>query len=131
MNEDTVMMMGEISAWATQYNASAIFNGEVGFGRPCAGVIVADQYIDYEWGTGAEPPSSVVDAYHKHNCLCVLHDNTEPGIERAVKQLHDWVTHLIENGFVIVVEDRDPSEYDNFVSLLFHGTTRAVLKKEA
>ena len=67
-----------ITEWASRYGATLQFNGEVGFGRPCVGILKGDHYIDtadvknveaYQPGGDWWQPE---DAYHKHDCLAVL-----------------------------------------------------------
>ncbi|MCK5607461.1 hypothetical protein KAR91_36595 [Candidatus Pacearchaeota archaeon] len=93
--------------------------GEVGFGRPCVGIIGSEGYIEFnpmrykEGDMRLNPdlvyafpddksffPPPVEDAYHKHECLCVLvHDDD---YDKALIQLDEWIQVLIKKKVVVV-----------------------------
>lgn len=89
--------------------------GQVGFGRECVGFLAkGGSYIDFDpWlyddeiavFTNDEDwewcPSSVADAYHKHDCMAVLVQDED--YQTALNQLELWVDHL-ENVNVKVVQ---------------------------
>ena len=110
-------MVGEIAEWASTQGCT-FHEGEVGFGRPCVGVLhlEADAYPD--WRTydadynattceGAAPDKHVPNAYHKHPCLAVLIDGGADRAE-AIRQLHHWVMKLKEAGVRVVTTSPDP-----------------------
>lgn len=79
--------------------------GEVGFCRPCVGFAHGDSFVahnpfDYETlepipdfeDDRLNPPDGVGDAYHKHDCLCVLVE--DDNYDAAMGQLLTWVRHL-------------------------------------
>jgi hypothetical protein len=82
--------------------------GEVGFGRPCVGFIAGNGYVDYNAFKYPDftpafpqdnqyyPPDSVKDAYHKHDCLCVLVINDD--YDEALRQLEIWVEDIESRG---------------------------------
>jgi len=85
--------------------------GEVGFGRECVGFQRGEAYVDYnptnrttyeeieEFACpGAEPPDTVPDAYHKHDCLAVLGRGDD-----VIMQLAAWVEHMEKQGDVSIV----------------------------
>lgn len=128
MNDDR---FNWLAGWAARNGCQLTTNGEVGFGRPCAGILTNDAYVDYDYNDDDVIPDGVPDAYHKHPCLAVLHNGLPDGIDGALEQLFTWVTHLDAKGYRVVIEDRDPSEYHNPFSLLLHGTTRPVLRVQS
>lgn len=98
-----------------------IFNpeGEVGFGRPCAGFLHGDNYVDYcptkmddengDYGyikeaycEAARPPESAPNAYHKHDCFAVLVQG-DSSKEQAIIELANWVKHMESQGEVETV----------------------------
>jgi hypothetical protein len=108
-----------ITEWAARYGAVLQPNGEVGFGRPCAGVLKGDHYVDtgdVKYGGEWWEPE---DAYHKHDCVAVLiHDD---GQDAALAQLCEWVRWLDGHGYGIEEVGRQPF---SDIDLLFHGVTR-------
>lgn len=83
-------------------------NGEVGFGRPCVGILYGDSYVytshydteenDFELlGSLSVPPAE--NAYHKVDCLCVL--TADISKEEALKELDDWIERILNKGFKI------------------------------
>lgn len=109
-------------------------DGEVGFGRPCVGFMTRhSSYLDYSprdcHGPDptfevfadcecpeAEPPDSVPDAYHKHDCMAVLGTGDD-----AVAQLATWVRHLEAQGTVFVKEFRTGAESSGPLGLALHS----------
>ena len=101
-------MSERIQEFANKYKLIFEDDGEVGFGRPCVGLISkAGAYLDYnayEFKRGhifpydfrLEPPIEVSDAYHKHDCLCVLVHDGDYG--KATRQLELWIEHLESQG---------------------------------
>lgn len=111
-----------IQAFAREHRLVFEDHGEVGFGRPCVGLMHGDQYVAYRptryvfdspWDINISdivrvegfqddrvcPPDSVTDAYHKHDCLAVLvHDDS---YDTAILQLADWVARLEQVGVEI------------------------------
>ena len=118
-----------LKRWAGDNKCYLELEGEVGFGRECVGIIHGSEYPMYtggylvegdRWRTEeAYPPSSVTDAYHKADCLCVLGRGAD-----AIRQLYDWVKNLEANGVVVTVV---PRSSDSVADLLFHGTSEARL----
>ena len=88
----------------------------VGFGRSCTGFVKGAMYVGFnpirhpEYNhvfpedTRLEAPADSPDAYHKHDCLCVLIRDGD--VTEAHRQLLAWVKHLEAIGPLVV------SEYD-------------------
>lgn len=102
-----------MAVWAAKNGLQLVLNGEVGFGRPCVGVVAEGHHPDYRWydqnyeradknGEVWVPP----DAYHKHECVAVLGRG-----EAAEAQLYDWLRWFDEHGFKLETGDRpmDPN----------------------
>lgn len=81
-------------------------HGEVGFGRPCVGILDPDSdcYLDYD---AYDDPKFVHDvaenhapdnAYHKHPCLAVLVNGS---VDDAVAELEDWMGKILGSGYEI------------------------------
>ena len=101
--------------------------GEVGFGRPCVGILEENIgcYVDinpfdytketktgewddcyfFDYQESMSPPPETPDAYHKHSCLAVLHHGDE-GVEytEAIDQLYFWVRSILNGGEVKLVK---------------------------
>ena len=94
-----------------QHGLNLIKEGEVGFGRPCVGLIpqAGFNYLDYNpysmvkwdhvftYDERLDPPQGV-RAYHKHPCFAVLvdwkADDEDLAYGRALIELAAWVKHL-------------------------------------
>lgn len=81
-----------VEEYAARVGLRVEWDGEIGFGRDCIGLLdpEANQYVDYVAGTGP-PAGDVPDAYHKGDYIAVL--GTGPVAEA---QLAAWVKHLDE-----------------------------------
>lgn len=141
-NEDRLYLLG----WAEKNGCNLETHGSAGFGRPAVGIIKDSRYVelgptvtktfqgawagetydDQEIEDGAWPPEGVEDAYHKHDCLCVLARGADESedYDEALRQLALWVRHLEACGFRVETALRRPS---SGIDLLFHGATRAYL----
>ncbi|MCH8851113.1 MAG: hypothetical protein IID41_00510 [Planctomycetes bacterium] len=104
----------QLTAFANKHELVFRQHGEVGFGRECVGFTHGDDFVahnpvsmeSFAFIPGFEddslyPPNGVEDAYHKHNCLCVLVH--EGDYDSAMRQLLVWVTHLESLGELEVV----------------------------
>lgn len=90
-----------MAVWAAKNKMKLELEGEVGFGRPCVGVVSDSSYPDYMW---YDEEFERVDnngdvwcpenAYHKHPCVAVLGRGKE-----AEEQLYEWLKWFDENGF--------------------------------
>lgn len=90
-----------MAVWAAKNKMKLELEGEVGFGRPCVGVVSDFSYPDYMW---YDEEFERVDnngdvwcpenAYHKHPCVAVLGRGKE-----AEEQLYEWLKWFDENGF--------------------------------
>lgn len=127
--------------WAADNKGYFEPEGEIGFGRECVGIVCGNNYPAYAWETDepdprfpdnvnlrkwerteeAAPPSRVVDAYHKSECLAVLGRGRS-----AIWQLYIWVRALEENGVGVVVETRRHAS--NVFELALHGPTESRLR---
>lgn len=88
-------------------------DGEIGFGRPCVGIINPETecylaYHVFDWDIGKELSRHEVamgtapeDAYHKGSYLAVLHDGSEEGKAKALKQLDEWLEKILAAGYEI------------------------------
>jgi len=137
----------DVRLWAAEQGCVLELDGEVGFGRPCVGILWRDHYVDTPGsayndvppGLPREPfrpderqrrildlyrPPDDVDAYEKHDCLAVLGTD-----ELAVDGLLRWVEKIRAVGGRIVVQDRDevPGTRD-IINLMLHGTRYAVVE---
>ena len=115
-NNDPVYL--NLQRFANEHKVLLEDHGEVGFGRPAVGFVRGTGFIDhnpyrYTGDHGLEdiaelkdkrlyPPDGVGDAYHKHDCLCVLvHDDD---YDTALRQLNVWVEYLESLGPIEIVE---------------------------
>lgn len=103
-----------LTEWAAKNGAVLTLAGQVGFGRDATGIMIDDHYIDTDEHLG--PWWQPEDAYHKHDCLCVLGHGDGP-----LRQLYDWVRWLDEHGYTVEVVPRHP---ENEIDLWFHGVSR-------
>lgn len=118
-----------ITAWAERHGCTAQFEGEVGFGRECVGILGlrGGSYVDLEYLGhdyrpigGVCPPfdecvaDDLPDRYHKHECLAVLGRG-----EGAIDQLYRWVAHLDAAGIGVVEKPKQMQD----VGLIFGGET--------
>lgn len=117
----TNKMRLEMLDFAKEIGAVLSEGGEVGFGRPCVGFLAGSSYVDYGPAfiyTGINtsssiedlddpavyPPREINDAYHKHECFCILAGHGTPEeYENALIQLHIWVKHLKSQGGIKLV----------------------------
>lgn len=110
----------KLQAFANKHEIIFSKRGEVGFGRPCTGFLKGHGYIDYnplnmenyeyipEFQDDRLHPEAQ-DAYHKHNCFCVLvvgksDPRTDDEWSEAYKQLLAWVQQYEAIGEVEVVD---------------------------
>jgi len=114
--------------------------GEVGFGRPCLGILYEGNYVDYHiysddgnYETIAEHTvaysQAPENAYHKHSCLAVLMHPADYDIgpsdkdkHKALAELDEWLGHIIEAGYRV----RDYRESKNSLGGFFGN--RRILK---
>ena len=115
--------------WATQ-NRVVITDGECGFGRTCVGLSAGSYWIDWRANTGSPDYTEIPcaydgwvpdNAYHKHDCVAVLGDDSGAWNELAL-----WLDAIMEGGWEVIHSDRVPKDS---IDLLFHGTTTARLGK--
>lgn len=118
-----------ITEWAARFGATLQVAGEVGFGRPCVGVLKGSCYIDtadikateaYQPGGDWWEPE---DSYHKHDCLAVLRYDDN---DAALTQLYEWVKWLDSHSYGIEEVYRQPS---SSIDLAFHGISLPKLVK--
>jgi hypothetical protein len=89
--------------WAAANKCALEDKGEVGFGRPCVGIMYGSSYVDWDYAT--MPSRSVpVDAYHKHDCLAVLVHGDD--YDAALEQLYTWVVAINEANMKVEVGAR-------------------------
>lgn len=106
--------------WCTANNVVLELEGEVGFGRPCVGILAYDKYPDYEWYDDnydrADKNGDVwtpEGAYYKHPCVAVLGRG-----DAATEQLYNWLKWFDDNGFKVVASRRTPT---SDVDAILHG----------
>ena len=104
-----------LKEFAASLDCTFVEKGEVGFGRPCVGILdeTAGCYLninpkEYDddfylvevvgYSHELRPPETVSDAYHKHSCLCVLAHNDD--YDEAISQIYDWVKSILSHGEV-------------------------------
>jgi len=110
-------------------------DGEIGFGRPCVGIInpetgcyLAYQVYDYDsykevlrhdvaMGTSPE------NAYHKGPYLAVLHNGSEESKADALKQLDSWLEKIMAAGYDL----KDYQEKNSLAALM--GGKRSITQK--
>lgn len=81
-----------VEGFAAAHGLRVEWEGEVGFGRACVGLLDATRDTYVRWLEGAGPVDAP-DAYHKDDYLAVLGRGDE-----AEEQLARWVAHLASNG---------------------------------
>lgn len=118
-------------AWCEENNCTLQTKGEVGFGRPCVGVLYGQTYVDYDYELGYPVNGGFwtpENAYHKHDCLAVLvHDED---YNSALDELYNWIVWLVGNNFQVEVQPRETYNKDGAgrqLELLMHGLTQAKL----
>lgn len=139
--QDTRSVVERLTRFAKEHGIVLITAGSVGFGRPCVGFMRGTGYVDHNpWRRGTYeqipemaddrlyPPRELVkDAYHKHDCLCVLARETEgsetPLYDEALRQLSVWVEYLERTGPVEVVPYDNNAAAEGVVGLLLGGGT--------
>ena len=103
--------------FANEYKVIFEDKGECGFGRPCVGITSGTNWIhhnpcsmegDYlpipELACDAcHPPNTVVDYYHKHDCLAVLYHG-DSYRDWAIIQLAMWIQHMKHQGSVHIIQ---------------------------
>lgn len=117
--------------WAAEQGCVLELDGEVGFGRPCVGVIHGQSYVDYitysddsAWDGRAAAPDGV-NAYHKHDCLAVLGTD-----EEAVDGLLRWIDKIREAGGYVTTSPREPENngWAGLLEVALHGMTSAQIE---
>ena len=99
--------MKNIEKFVSLYKGLSFHKGEIGFGRPCVGIIdeSTDHYVvirdyddDYEirGESSAACDNSPEYAYHKHPCLAVL---VHGDYEESTRQLEEWIGKILESDF--------------------------------
>lgn len=125
-----------MTEWAGRFGATIQSRGEVGFGRPCVGVVYGQSYVDlsnndYMGDYQCVPtPDGVEDAYHKHECMAVLVH--EDDYDRALEQLCLWIEWCIAEDYGIKIESRRTMNQDGFgrqLELIMGGALQARLVK--
>jgi len=71
-----------------------ILEGEIGFGRPCVGIVTEGSYLEYD---DSAPIGK--GAYHKGNYLAVLVGGECATRDEAVMALYEWCIKLKEAGY--------------------------------
>jgi hypothetical protein len=90
--------------WCTNNGCTLALESSCGFGRDCVGVLVGDNFPEYEWWdddyTERQDPNGKVwtpeGAYHKHPCVAVLGHG-----EEAEDQLFQWLKWFDKEGFKV------------------------------
>lgn len=101
--------------------------GEIGFGRPCVGILnpetesyIAYQTYDRDYNTKLMHEVAMntqpEDAYHKGPYLAVLHDGSAEGEARATEQLNEWIEKIMAAAYEI-----ESYEETNSLASLMHG----------
>lgn len=100
MSEDRAFVEG----YAAAKNLRVKWDGEIGFGRECVGLLDPDRrsYVAYSWDSPCGPPPEAPDAYHKDNYIAVL--GSGPDTEA---QLAAWVRRLAEVGATFEYRGKD------------------------
>lgn len=109
-------MSDRLRDFAARHGLTLVTQGEVGFGRPCVGLAIGNNYVDYAPYSDATldplpgftpdalaPPEVVRDAYHKADVLAVLAGGHPPDYDEALRQLALWVEHIEAQGEIEVV----------------------------
>lgn len=94
-------MISWMANWCKREGLTLELEGEVGFFRPCVGVVGDFNFPDYMWyDDNFERVDRNGDvwtperAYHKNPCVAVLGTDDE-----SVKQLYEWLKWFDENNF--------------------------------
>lgn len=147
MTTDEIQMQIDwLKSWAADRKCYVEEKGEVGFGRPCVGIIHGTAYVDLgppeaieipRQNTiyfpavveGAHAPAGV-NAYHKHDCLAVLArpipDYDGYDYDAALVELFTWVQQIDKAGLVITTTQRKVSDS---LELALYGPTVTYLEK--
>lgn len=90
-----------VENFAREHGLRAEWQGEIGFGRECVGLLDPDRRCYVRWTDGCQP-ATVPDAYHKGDYIAVLGRG-----ERAEQQLREWCRHLakVEAEFVYLEKE--------------------------
>jgi hypothetical protein len=121
--------LAAMTEWASRFGCTIQVNGEVGFGRPCVGILHGQAYVDYDWdlfGPGGGAFWTPEDAYHKHDCLAVLVYDDD--YDKALEQLWEWVQYMIAEHLGITTQVRETYNTDGVgraLELLMGGHTQA------
>lgn len=121
----------KIEAFAAKHSLVAEFNGEVGFGRECVGLLSGTKYVEYnpinmntydyidEYHDDRFDEIAPENAYHKATCVCVLGTG-----DSAEKELADWCDSLDE--LDVTVEDYNTGAIG--MQAMFTGSVSKVFK---
>ncbi len=112
-------------------------SGECGFGRDCVGLSTGKGWLDFNphkhlpppgfyeeiselKNDKLYPPDDVPDAYHKHDCLCVLVLDSDHR-DDAIIQLATWIRHIEAQGPIHIVEYPTGYTPADGMAALIHG----------
>jgi hypothetical protein len=132
VDENMQKHIGNIQGFADEHQILFEKFGEIGFGRPCVGLLKGQNYIAYNpislknyrpIGTLYDDRLADIapgDAYHKSNYVVVLgHGNN------AIRQLSEWVDKLRELDVKLVEYETGATSEIQF---LFMGVTGLAFK---
>jgi hypothetical protein len=140
-------MIDFMQDWCNEHGVVLDRRGEIGFGRPCVGILHRNSYLGYGWTGYDEDPEvrkelyaneiiqefrriAPEDAYHKDDYLAVLvHDDD---YDKAAEQLYGWIKWIADHGWVPRVLRRKtyntPGSPGAMLELLLHGTDDAQIR---
>jgi hypothetical protein len=102
-----------VEGFAAAHGLRANWEGEIGFGRECVGLLDGsrDGYVAWRWDSEAgSPPAEVTDAYHKDSYIAVLGRGAE-----AEKQLRAWCEKLAADGVRFEYRKKDVPDLSTLV----------------
>jgi len=121
--------------WAHKNKVILELEGSCGIGRDCVGITAKGLYPDYHWYDDSyekiDENGDVwvpEDAYHKHECVAVLHHG-----ENSEAQLYEWLQWFDTNNFTVEAKQAGEEQIKSLhiieIMMGRHNTLRMVKQK--
>ena len=110
--------------------------GEVGFGRPCVGILRGSCYVEYnpynqdtyepleEFHNEDISKFSTYNAYHKHSCFAVLVDNEN--YDNGLIELAQWLSKINDKYEIEFVDKAN--KCDDILDYILSGSSATIIK---